>query len=248
VARIVTLHSYRGGTGKSSTAANLARLAADQGLRAALVDIDLQSPGAHLPFGIRDLTAQPCLADYLVGRCEIEGTAFPVPAASGALYLIPARRGLKPNSEIMVHGYDVGLLSEGFDRLVEVLDLDVLFLDTPSGIGNETVGAVACCDSLVIMTRADHLVAEAAEALSLASSLAHPRQAVVVNMLPAGMANDAVRQQAESVYGCPVVAVLPYCPEMAILGNQGLAARDFPDHPIVAGFRQVINEFLGWRP
>lgn len=247
MSRIVTVHSYRGGTGKSSAAANLARLAADQGLRAALVDTDLQSPGAHLPFGIRDLTALSSLADYLVGRCEIESAAWPVPTDGGALYLIPARTELGPNSEIMVRGYDVGLLREGFDRLVESLGLNVLFLDTPSGFGNETVSAMASSDYLVIMTRADHLVAEAGEALSLASSMTHPRRAVVVNMLPAGMAGDAVQRQAEKVYGCPVVAVLPYCSEMAILGSQGLAARDFPDHPIVDGFRQVIAELLGGR-
>lgn len=244
MSRIVTIHSYRGGTGKSSAAANLARLAADQGLRAALVDTDMQSPGAHLPFGIKDLSSLASLADYLVGRCEIESAACPVSAPGGTLYLIPARTGRGPASEIMIRGYDVGLLREGFDRLVASLGLDVLFLDTPSGIGNETVSAVASSDSLVIMTRADHLVAEAGEALSLASGLTHPRRAVVVNMLPAGMASDDVRRRAEEIYGSPVVAVLPYCSEMAILGNQGLAARDFPSHPIVDGFRQVIAEVL----
>ncbi len=41
------------GTGKSNLTANLASLVALEGNRVAVVDTDIQSPGIHVPFGLR---------------------------------------------------------------------------------------------------------------------------------------------------------------------------------------------------
>ena len=47
MSRIVTLYSYRGGTGKSTCAVNLACLLAADGERVAVLDTDLASPAVH---------------------------------------------------------------------------------------------------------------------------------------------------------------------------------------------------------
>jgi MinD-like ATPase involved in chromosome partitioning or flagellar assembly len=44
--KIVSVHSFRGGTGKSNTTANLAALAAGQGRRVGVVDTDIASSGS----------------------------------------------------------------------------------------------------------------------------------------------------------------------------------------------------------
>ena len=48
--KIISVHSYRGGTGKSNLVANLATNLALQGKRVASIDIDIQSPGIHILF------------------------------------------------------------------------------------------------------------------------------------------------------------------------------------------------------
>ena len=48
----LAVHSYRGGTGKSNLAANLAWLGARRGMRVAVLDADVGSPGVHVPFGL----------------------------------------------------------------------------------------------------------------------------------------------------------------------------------------------------
>src|SRR5205807_10067556 len=91
--QIITLHSYRGGTGKSTAAANIALLTAASGRRVAVVDTDIQTPDIHIFFGLNDLSSCRSLADYLVGRCEIAdavGTISP-DAYEGKLYVVPAR-------------------------------------------------------------------------------------------------------------------------------------------------------------
>ncbi|WP_333417166.1 P-loop NTPase [Microcoleus sp. herbarium8] len=45
MSKIVSIHSYRGGTGKSNSTANLAVAVARKGYRVGIVDTDIQSPG-----------------------------------------------------------------------------------------------------------------------------------------------------------------------------------------------------------
>ena len=52
MATIISVHSFRGGTGKSNTTANLAAVVAAAGQRVGVIDGDIQSPGIHVLFGL----------------------------------------------------------------------------------------------------------------------------------------------------------------------------------------------------
>ena len=79
MARIVSVHSFRGGTGKSNMTANLATTWPLQGLRVGIVDTDIQSPGIHVIFGLDESQINRALNDYLWGQCAIEDTAYNIP-------------------------------------------------------------------------------------------------------------------------------------------------------------------------
>ena len=74
--KIITVHSYRGGTGKSNLTANLAVTMARHGQRVGIIDTDVQSPGIHVLFGLDETTIDRTLNDYLQGRCAIEETVY----------------------------------------------------------------------------------------------------------------------------------------------------------------------------
>ena len=67
MAKIVSVHSYRGGTGKSNLTANLAACLAAAGKRVAVVDTDIQSPGIHMLFGLEDTSELAHAQRLLVG-------------------------------------------------------------------------------------------------------------------------------------------------------------------------------------
>lgn len=69
--RVVSIHSFRGGTGKSNTTANVAYQMAALGKRVGVVDTDIQSPGIHILFGLKGSDVSRSLNDYLFGRGEI---------------------------------------------------------------------------------------------------------------------------------------------------------------------------------
>jgi len=86
MSRIISIHSFRGGTGKSNTTANVAMLLAAEGRRVGVVDTDIQSPGIHILFGVDQSTLDHSLNDYLWGRCRIEDAAHDVtPDLDGGL-------------------------------------------------------------------------------------------------------------------------------------------------------------------
>uniref|UniRef100_A0AAU2JJC9 MinD/ParA family protein n=1 Tax=Streptomyces sp. NBC_00049 TaxID=2903617 RepID=A0AAU2JJC9_9ACTN len=238
--RTIVVHSHRGGTGKSSVLANLALLLAGEGRRVGIVDTDIQSPTLDLLFR---LGPGASLADYLLGRCEIETTAQQVGAGPGpgGLYVVPARTGTAALREIMTFGYDVGLLPEGFDRLAGHFALDVLLLDTHAGLNNESVTAMASADVLMIMARADRIdLSGVEETIALAGRLPC-RRTLVLSMAPEGIDRDTARRRAEDVYGAPLAGILPYSPEMAALHGERIFAEAHPDHPLVGEFRTIIS-------
>ncbi len=77
-AKIISVHSFRGGTGKSNTTANLATLIAAQGKRVGVIDTDIASPGIHVLFRLDENVMNYSLNDHLYGKCRIEDAAYDV--------------------------------------------------------------------------------------------------------------------------------------------------------------------------
>ena len=55
MSKIISIHSFRGGTGKSNITANLAVTVARAGNRVGVIDTDIQSPGIHVLFGLKEV-------------------------------------------------------------------------------------------------------------------------------------------------------------------------------------------------
>src|SRR5919202_1376238 len=127
---IVSVHSFRGGTGKSNTTANVAALLAGEGQHVAVVDTDIQAPGLHVLFGLDEDKLGYSLNDYLWGKCDITQTAHDAtphlgPGKQGKLFLIPSSIRAGEIARVLREGYDVSLLNDGFHDLIRELKLDV---------------------------------------------------------------------------------------------------------------------------
>jgi MinD-like ATPase involved in chromosome partitioning or flagellar assembly len=245
MARIISIHSFRGGTGKSNMTANVATLLAADGRRVGVVDTDIQSPGIHVIFGMSQETMSRSLNDYLWGRCEIGAAAHDVTSSlddglAGRVFLIPSSSNPSDIARVMHDGYDVGLLNEGVRNLIKELELDALIIDTHPGLNEETLLSIAICEALAIVMRPDQQDYEGTSvAVSVARKLGVPRMVIVVNNTPTVFDFAEVKQRVETTYGCEVAAVLPHSDELMILSSQGIFALRYPDHPVTALYRQV---------
>ena len=254
MSRIVTLYSYRGGTGKSTCAVNLACLLAADGERAAVLDTDLASPAVHTLLEISGVPEWISFTDYLVGRCTLKDTIMEIdPArwstdpdrARGRLYAVPACNRSYKIEAITNRGYDVGLIHETLDELVEDFELDTVVLDTHAGCTNETAVAVARSDTVVMMTRADRVdLVNAPKALAQITELTEaPRMLAVGMVAPTGLAADGV-EALEAAYGCPAVALLPAVPELIEGAVPGVFVRDLPEHSLSGQYRGLADRVV----
>ena len=78
MSKIVSIHSFRGGTGKSNISANVSAQLAKLGYRVGVVDTDVNSPGIHVLFKMDEEDMNMALNDYLWDRCAIEEAAYDV--------------------------------------------------------------------------------------------------------------------------------------------------------------------------
>ena len=250
MSRIVSIHSYRGGTGKSNLTANLATTLALQGRRVGIVDTDIQSPGIHVIFGLDETKVNRALNDYLWGRCAIEDTAYNIPlpevtSRGGNIFLIPSSCKTGEITRILREGYDVSLLNDGFQDLVERLKLDVLFIDTHPGLNEETLLSIAISDVFVLILRPDRQDFQGtAVTVEVARKLNVPRMLLVVNKALASMNFVQLRQQVENTYNASVAAVFALTEEMVQLGSSGIFCLRFPQHPFTQELQALAKQLL----
>jgi MinD-like ATPase involved in chromosome partitioning or flagellar assembly/DNA-binding response OmpR family regulator len=237
--KIVAVHSFRGGTGKSNLTSNLAVSLAKQGKRVAMIDTDLQSPGIHVLFGLEDETINRTLNDYLWERCAIYEAAYDLShiltsnTANGALYLIPASVKANDITQILREGYPHERLLDGFGAIISDLQLDFLLIDTHPGINQETLQAIAVCSQLVVLMRPDYQDYQGTAAIiELGKMLSVQEMLLVVNKVLPNFDVEDYRQQLEKAYDVPVAAILPFTEAMMSLASSEVFALRYPAHPL----------------
>jgi len=246
-AKIVSIHSFRGGTGKSNVTANLAVLTALRGLRVGVVDTDVQSPGIHVLFGFDEAHIKTSLNDYLWGRCNVEETAYDVSEVLGPdrperaqIFLIPSSLNTGEIARILREGYDVSRLNDGFHDLLTRLELDYLFIDTHPGVNEETLLSIAISDTLIIVLRADHQDFQGtAVTVDLARRLETPQVALLLNKVLPPFDVSALGRQLLDTYQVPLAGVLPLSEDMVRLASGGVFCMHHPEHPVTRTLKEV---------
>jgi MinD-like ATPase involved in chromosome partitioning or flagellar assembly len=231
---IVSIHSFRGGTGKSNLSANISSVLAQQGYKVGVVDTDIASPGIHVLFQMDEEQMTTALNDYLWGKCDIQDCAYDVSEMVGLkpghIFLIPS--SIRPGeiARLLREGYDVALLNDGFHELIDQLALDYLVIDTHPGVNEETILSIAVSDQLIIILRPDQQDFQGtAVTLDVARKLEVPNLYLVVNMV-LGRYMETIGQQVSDTYECEVIGVLPLSKDVVAVGSGEVFCIQHPDH------------------
>jgi MinD-like ATPase involved in chromosome partitioning or flagellar assembly len=247
--KIIAVHSFRGGTGKSNITANLAVSLAAQGNRVGIVDTDIQSPGIHVLFGLAEETISRTMNNYLWGEAGIKDVAYDTsgilqvaPGGREALFLLPASIRTADISRITRDGYDVTRLTEGVYDAIDALSLDYLLLDSHPGIDEVTLLTIAIADVLVLILRPDQQDFQGtAVTVELARRLDIPRLVLVVNKVLPELDPQEMARQVGATYQAEVAGVLPLSEEVVRLASGGIFSLQFPDHLWSRGVRSIAG-------
>ena len=154
MAKIITIASQKGGTGKTTTARNLGSALADMGEKVLLVDFDPQS-NLSMSFGIeRSDELKFSIHDIISLMLDIENED-PLPDKSeyiiqgGKLDIIPC------NANLAVTEMNLRDEMGGEHTLKELLeplrqDYTYIIIDTNPYLGQLTINALVACDEVII--------------------------------------------------------------------------------------------------
>ncbi|MCF8565974.1 Mrp/NBP35 family ATP-binding protein [Alicyclobacillus tolerans] len=119
----LAIASGKGGVGKSTVTANLARAMAKQGLRVGIIDADIYGFSIPSIFGVRE--RKPTVIDDLIMPIEVDGVK-----------LISMHFFVPENNPVVWRGPMLGKMLRNFFGEVHWGDLDVVLLDLPPGTGD----------------------------------------------------------------------------------------------------------------
>ena len=248
--KVISIHSYRGGTGKSNFTANLATTIAQQGYQVGVVDTDLQSPGIHTLFGLEPDDLKTTMNSFLWGQAAIDQAIYDVSSSvgltgEGKLYLIPSSVKADDISRILSEGYDVKLLNDGFRKFVKNQQLDYLLIDTHPGLSKETFLSIAISHILVLILRPDKQDYQGtAVTLDVAKALNVRKMMLTINKALSSMNFEALKQKAEETYQVPVAGIFPLSEDIVQLASEGVFCAKYPDHIVSQEFQKVAQQLM----
>jgi chromosome partitioning protein len=127
---VVGVHNPKGGTGKTTTAVNVAAVLAAMGRRVVLIDLEPYA-AASISLGVAPADLRPSMADVLLGHTRIQDAVRPVPGI-GMLQLLTGSPGLMDIDRALTQA------RAPERRLADVIRplgtaYDVVIIDAPNG-------------------------------------------------------------------------------------------------------------------
>ena len=158
---IVSFYSYKGGTGRTTAAANVAAILAKGGKKVVCIDMDMEGPGLNVVFNVPEDSITESLQSYFIENSSfneklllnLKETLKRLENWSNNLYLIPASASFTKIIDYSNGNRMVKLINRLKLSINELCSPDFLILDSPNGYGDLTALSMYASDFLVILFR-----------------------------------------------------------------------------------------------
>jgi septum site-determining protein MinD len=248
MSKIIAVHSYKGGTGKTLLSVNLAATFAKRGKRVCLFDLDFRAPSL---FSILKVDNAQCwLNDYLNGTCEIGKVLMDLSSqipSSGKFFVGLAN----PSTEAIrdMSGKDrkwemraLGRLLALRNTLLNDKEFDYIIFDTSPGLQYSSINAIVTADFVVVATTGDRSDVDGTRRmLRELYSLFEKKTGLVINkVLDASSSSrkEDMDSRVKTIYQVPMLGLVPcFCEILRAEGNF-IFVRDKPDHP----FTKILDD------
>jgi MinD-like ATPase involved in chromosome partitioning or flagellar assembly len=246
--KIIAVHSYKGGTGKTLLSVNLAAALAKRGKRVCLLDLDFRAPSLFAIFKVE--TADCWLNNYLNGTCDINKVLVDL---SGRLQrnhkfyvglADPATEAIRDMSakDRKWEMRALGRLLSLRNTLLNDKEFDYIIFDTSPGLQYSSINAIVAADFVVVATTADRSDVDGTQRmLRELYNLFEKKTGLVLNKVldsASKSKKDEMHTKIKSIYQVPLLGLVPcFCEILRAEGNL-IFVQNKPDHP----FTKILDE------
>jgi septum site-determining protein MinD len=252
--RIIAIHSYKGGTGKTLLTVNLAAMFANMGKKVCILDLDFRAPSLQSLFKLTG--SDYWLNDYLNGACEVGKVLIdytPQCKCSGEMLVglaNPATEALRDMSskDRKWEMRALGRLLSLKNTLLNDMELDYLIFDTSPGLQYSSINAIVSADVVLVVSTIDASDIEGTRRMTQELyDLFEKKAAILMNKVPIEFLStpvdrEGVYKRFESTHTLPVLKVIPCFCDVLRAGGTKIFARDDPDHPFTKHLREVAGK------
>ena len=250
--KIIAVHSYKGGTGKTLLSINLAATFAGHGKRVCLFDLDFRAPSLATLFKVE--TAQHWLNDYLNGVCEIDKVLIDLSDKvhnGGKLFVGLANPSTEAIRDMSAKDRKwemraLGRLLSLRTTLLGDKGLDYLIMDTSPGLQYSSINAIVSADIVLVATTFDRSDVDGTKRmLRELYDLFEKKTEVVLNKVldvSSKAWKDEIQTRVKDTYQVPLLGVIPcFCDVLKAQGGI-IFAQEKPDHPFTKILEEMVNK------
>lgn len=248
MSKIIAVHSYKGGTGKTLFSVNLAATFAKNGKKVCVFDLDFRAPSL---FALLKTENTECwLNDYLNNTCDINKVLVDLSEklpGKGKFYAALAN----PNTEAIrdMSAKDrkwemraLGRLLALKETLLKDKNFDYLIFDTSPGLQYSSINAIVAADFVVVATTGDRSDVDGTKRmLAELYNLFEKKTGLVLNKVldaTATARKAEIQTKVMEAYHVPMLGIVPcFCEILRAEGNL-IFVQDKPDHP----FSRILVE------
>ncbi|MHC3129985.1 MAG: MinD/ParA family protein [Candidatus Bathyarchaeota archaeon] len=252
--KIMAVHSYKGGTGKTSLAVNLAASYARRGKKVCLMDLDFRAPSLHALF--KDQKAEYWLNDYLNGICEIDKVLIDASrdyGNGGKLLVVLANPSTEAIRDMTAKDRKwemkaLGRLLSLRSSLLNDSGLDYLILDTSPGLQYSSINAIVTADVVLVVTSLDASDINGSQRMtSELYDLFEKKTGILINKVIADYLSSKEEQKKfnkyiKSVYSLPILATIPCFCEVLRAAGDYIFSEEKPEHPFTETIEKLATK------
>ena len=241
----IAVHSFKGGTGKSTISANIAVSLALEGKKVGVLDLDLAGPGLHVLFEMKPDSIKNTLNDYFTGQCPATDIAIDLTdqlhLKQGKLVFVPASFKAEDIVKVLSRGYEIGMFRNALDVISKMHDLDYMIIDTHPGIEKSTLISMGVCDINLIVSRMDSQDIFGTGVMLEVTKVLEKPQILIANMIPPGVDREKVKLRLETLFNTKVVTAIPFYTEILRALSSEVFVLKNPDHDFTFALKPIIS-------
>jgi len=253
MAKIIAVHSYKGGTGKTLLSLNLAVLYANRGKNVCLLDLDFRAPSLHSILKVKN--AEHWVNDYLNGVYDIKKVLVDLSkthAKRGRLLIGLANPSTEAIREMSAKDRKwemkaLGRLLSLKNSLLNDMEIDYIIFDTSPGLQYSSINAIVSADIVLVVSGMDISDIKGTQRMiDELYDLFEKKTGLIMNKVFADFLSTKGHRQdlANKLMNnsnLPIVDMIPCFCDILRTGGTKLFANEDPDHPFIKILNRIAT-------